>query len=955
MMVSEALPVALNKWNFEQDASGLTLARAENSGSSGATFSSGGEGFLETDGAGGLVDTYNVPGSNGMWNSGAILTASLSSATSGVYYLRYDFDYDLNDPGNDSGTVLGLMFTDASGTNLAGVVLVCDKGSSSAPDSFPLTGVVSNLAETGMAAVVIKVDLDAQEMDTWVSLTGGAGLVEAAPVQTGHPIHLPSIDQLRFHATGDFCPSNSYDYARIGNIVMASSWAEIATELTVHPLFHDLAVIQRDKAAPVWGQGFAGETVELFLDGQSVGTTVVDLNHQWQIDLLHAADGGISHTLRIEQSDSQSISIADVVFGDVYLAAGQSNMGLLMNATSGYEQEAALANYPLIRRIVIANAQASSVQTEPVISSQWLNCSPSTAPYFIATGYYFAKNIHLQTGVPVGLMDSAWGGQEIDGFLSPSGIANVPELSGVQQYHEQGNLTNLYTIYNAMIAPLVPYALRGAIWYQGEANHMLDGDSYRFKMQALIRGWRQDWNQGNFPFYYVQLPNYSPITPTSKWNEVREIQRWMLCETNCGMAVTIDIGDDANIHPTNKRDVGYRLAQWALAKDFQKEVICSGPLYFKSKIEDSSIRILFDYAESGLLVGRKNGTNTVEQISEGPLENFEIAGSDRDFKAADAWIDADTVVVSNALVANPCYVRYCYLSAPTGSNKLYNAAALPASPFRTDSDYQLVVISGSGTGTLIPGTLQQIVASNAPNGQVFDRWIGAAAELSDVNTSTAVVTMPEHELYLLATYRATNTPAYTLTVHNGFGSGTSQASSILNIEAGASPVGQVFDCWTGDTNVLVDAQAFSTTLQMPATNITIIAQYRIVDSVGDGIADDWRNEYFPDGGDDCLADADPDGDGADNYSEYLSGTSPVDGQSVFKINGFLCSSNTVSVDFSSVSGRRYQLERTISLLLPTWETLFYNITGTGVEQTFQAAVTQSPSEFYRVTVCGEEE
>jgi sialate O-acetylesterase len=234
---------------------------------------------------------------------------------------------------------------------------------------------------------------------------------------------------------------------------------------------------------------------------------------------------------------------------------------------------------------------------------------------------------------------------------------------------------------------LIPFAIRGAIWYQGESNGG-EGVSYFHKKQALIGGWRQLWNQGDFPFYFVQLANFQKPTEDPAggdgWARIRDAQKQCLGIPNTGMAVIIDIGQANDIHPRNKQDVGARLALWALAKEYgRKDVVCSGPLYKAHKVEGNSIRIEFDDTGGALMVGRKNGLEPTAEDPEAKLTWFAIAGEDRKWHWADAKIDGETVVVSCPDVPNPVAVRYAYAMNPQGCN-LYNRAGLPAAPFRTD-------------------------------------------------------------------------------------------------------------------------------------------------------------------------------------------------------------------------------------------------------------------------------
>jgi sialate O-acetylesterase len=738
------------------------------------------------------------------------------------------------------------------------------------------------------------------------------------------------------------------------NVTVSVGSFTASRPLSVCSLFSDHMVLQRGMDVPVWGHLTPGELVTVKLDGVQVAEAEADSQGFWLARIgAHSADGGAAHTLLVSAAGESDIQINDVVFGDVYLASGQSNMARTMDSgITAYEQELAGADaYPLIRQVAVSEQTADTEQTEPVLRSSWAKCSTVSLPSFSATGYFFAKNVFLNTGVPVGLLFSAWGGQGIQRFLSPAGMASIPELSGVKQQVEQGDWTGTwdiphYDIYNTMIAPLAPYGLRGAIWYQGEANRN-DGDIYRYRMKALMNSWRQKWGQGDFPFYYVQLADYEDA-PATGWPEMRDVQRRTVADdANCGMAVAVDIGGGTNIHPENKQDVGARLAVWALAKDLGKSVRFSGPLYHEAIMDGTSaIRIVFDHVNDGLMIGRKSGTNQIVAVPDGPLENFEIAGTDKVFRAAMAWIDLDTVVVSNAQVAAPAYVRYCYTASPSGSNKLYNTDGLPASPFRTDKSFILTVKFGTGSGTLIPGQKQTIVATNI-SGKVFDRWIGATSELADLNAATTEVTMPDHGLYLLATYRDAAVTNFTLNIVNGYGSGRSQSGVILNIGAFPAPDGQRFDRWTGDVQSVTDIYADQTTLRMPSSNITLTALYRVDDSVGDGISNEWRSLYFgaaTNGQSSALSD--PDADGMNNLQEYIAGTSPIDNQSVLRLARSLSGGKRVFA-FSSRAGKRYRLEKTISLIQPAWQPVQYNIIGDGMEKQFRIDTGSDSNCYYR--------
>jgi len=393
------------------------------------------------------------------------------------------------------------------------------------------------------------------------------------------------------------------------------------------------------------------------------GTAAADKDGRWEVRLGPFEVGG-PHTLKI--SGPQAVTIQDVLVGDVWLCAGQSNMVWVMKSCDTGD-DIVEADLPKIR-------QTSS-------GRNWVVCTPQSAPGFHAVGFYFARAVHRETGVPIGLVNNAVGGSRIEPWVDPASVvSSAPELRPALE----GGKSSLFI---AKTLPLVPYALRGMLWYQGEANGN-EGASYLQKLRVLIGGWRQLWGQGDFPLYVVQLPNFQQANDNPAggdgWAKIREAQLKALAIPNTGVIVTIDVGDPKDIHPKNKFDVGERLARWAVAKDYgKKDLVYSGPLYKNMKVEGNKIRITFDHVGSGLMAGGKEGRKPVEEVKDGQLKRFAVAGADKKWVWADAVIEKDTVVVSSPDVPNPVAVRYAFSGNPEGCN-LYNKEGLPASPFRTD-------------------------------------------------------------------------------------------------------------------------------------------------------------------------------------------------------------------------------------------------------------------------------
>jgi sialate O-acetylesterase len=316
-------------------------------------------------------------------------------------------------------------------------------------------------------------------------------------------------------------------------------------------------------------------------------------------------------------------------------------------------------------------------------------------------GYFFAREISRELDVPVGLLNDCSGGTRIEWWTPLEGFqleAAEPEIKEIIHSVEAARQipppppppgprrkAEPTDLFNGSIAPVIPYAIRGAIWYQGETNGGDDAISYLHKMKALVGGWRQLWGEGDFPFYYAQLTNYETAMPGwGGWERLRLAQLMSLVIPNTGMAVIIDIGDANNVHPKNKQDVGKRLALWALAKTYGKNVAFSGPIYKSCAIEGNKVRVSFDHVGSGLMVGVKNGLDPVREVKNGKLKWFALLGEDKVWYWGDAVIDGDTVVVTSSDVKVPSAVRYAYVMNPAGAN-FYTKEGLPDSPFSSDN------------------------------------------------------------------------------------------------------------------------------------------------------------------------------------------------------------------------------------------------------------------------------
>lgn len=480
-------------------------------------------------------------------------------------------------------------------------------------------------------------------------------------------------------------------------------------------VFGSHMVLQQDKPIPVWGWAEPNEKIMIAI-GSNEAATIADNEGKWTVKLAEIKAGG-PYTMTI--TGTNKIELTDILVGEVWLASGQSNMEMGIQQINNARQEIAEANYPQIRLFLVARKNSGVPLTD--VDAEWKVCTPQTIVEgggmsgFSAVQYFFGRELYKKLNVPIGLIDSSWGGTRIEPWTPLCGYQAVPTMQYMAQFIEKSNtdykgwaaaslnnfktwvkkseldlekglipsdpprmpdhpLTNMYRptpLYNAMIHPLAPFALRGFIWYQGEGNQD-DGMVYYDEMKALIYGWREVWGDNNLPFYYVQIaPLYSWYWP-ERTPKFWEAQTASMAIPNTGMAVTIDIGDLNDVHPRNKQDVGKRLALWAFAKTYGfKDIVCSGPIYKSIAVEKDKIRINFDYTGGGL--ASRDGK---------PLTWFEIAGADKVFCDANAVIDANTVVVSSEKVKAPAAVRFAWRN--TAVPNFMNKEGLPAPAFRTD-------------------------------------------------------------------------------------------------------------------------------------------------------------------------------------------------------------------------------------------------------------------------------
>ena len=470
-------------------------------------------------------------------------------------------------------------------------------------------------------------------------------------------------------------------------------------------LISDHMVLQRGIPVRIWGWADPGEAVQVAFQGQNVPTKA-DASGKWTAWLKPlAAAGPLEMTVN-------GTTIHDVLVGEVWIGSGQSNMEFALQTAVHHEDEIARADYPLIHLFVVKRVVAD--QPADNVEGTWQVCSPQSVPRFSAVEYFFGRHLYQTLHVPLGLIESNWGGTPAQSWTSKPALDAEPSLKFIsddwarilerypaakEKYDKEmaawtpaaaataepgapppnrpgppqgpGHPNTPSGLYNGMIAPLVPYGIRGVIWYQGESNAS-EAHAYKYRrlFATMIDDWRARWGEGDFPFLFVQLANYKS---NNWWPVLRESQTETLGLANTGMAVTIDIGESKDIHPKNKQDVGKRLALAALHIAYHEPGEWSGPMYRQITPEQGALRIWFTHADG------------MQARGGGAITGFTVAGEDGKFVPGDARIEGDTVVVSSAQVANPVALRYAWADDPVCN--LINLEGLPASPFRSDEPH----------------------------------------------------------------------------------------------------------------------------------------------------------------------------------------------------------------------------------------------------------------------------
>ncbi|HKP68063.1 MAG TPA: sialate O-acetylesterase [Pyrinomonadaceae bacterium] len=497
-------------------------------------------------------------------------------------------------------------------------------------------------------------------------------------------------------------------------IVLLLAATFVHAEVQIPDVIASSMVLQQKQTVPIWGTAEPGEAVTVTF-GKIRKTVVADANGKWRVDLGKLSAKSTPQTMTI--AGKNTIVLNDILVGEVWLVAGQSNMQRLLRETDNGDAVQASANHPNIRLFNVSREVAFKKRTGKL--GEWLACTPESVKEFSAAGYYFGGELEKELKVPIGLINSSFGGSQAEAWTPVEYLSGNPDLKAtvertkvwdaerprvrveydeaIKKWRETSDKQKASgvrpspspavpdalreyriasSIYDGMIAPLIPFAIKGAIWYQGESNEAR-AEQYNILLPTMIRSWRERWGEGNFPFGIIQLPNYRAVKndpEESAWSFLRDAQRRTALTTpNTGLIVTIDIGEPNDIHPKNKLDVGLRMFRWAL-RDAYGRSLSDSPVLKKSEVKGGKMLLTFENAGAGLKL--TNGD---------ALNEFAIAGADKKWVWAEAKIvGKNNVEVWSPSISVPVAVRYAFNSNPKRPN-LTNDSGVPAGPFRTDA------------------------------------------------------------------------------------------------------------------------------------------------------------------------------------------------------------------------------------------------------------------------------
>jgi len=467
-------------------------------------------------------------------------------------------------------------------------------------------------------------------------------------------------------------------------LCLLGAFFDTKASIRLPPFFTDHMVLQQQTKVPFSGTATPSTTVHITTSWNGKKhETKADVQGNWKLNIATPTYGG---PYEITISDGEALTLHDILIGEVWFCSGQSNMEMPLagwGKIKDYEQEIAQANYPNIRLLqVIRTAAQSPTDTVPLWDGAWQACSSKSIPEFSATAYFFAREIYEKTHIPIGLIHSSWGGTYVEAWMSEQTLTQFDALKEAfdkmktteEASFNRKNGNQPTVLYNAMVEPFIHFPIKGAIWYQGESNAGR-AVAYRELFPAMIKDWRQKWDIGNFPFYFVQLANFMKKEPepvASNWAMLREAQTYALKLPHTGMAVICDIGEEKDIHPKNKQDVGKRLALQALKSTYGKKVVAQGPVLKSHKIKGNEVVLNFDVAPQDLVLKATAG-----------IHAFAVAGEDKQFHWAEVKQEGAKLIVHSPQVSHPVALRYAWANNPDAV--IFNTEGLPASPFRTDN------------------------------------------------------------------------------------------------------------------------------------------------------------------------------------------------------------------------------------------------------------------------------
>jgi sialate O-acetylesterase len=476
----------------------------------------------------------------------------------------------------------------------------------------------------------------------------------------------------------------------------------VNADVRLPAIISDHAVLQKSNKVPIWGWADPGENISVTM-GNIVGKSTANAAGKWRIDLdLSESEVG---PFDLVVSGKNEVRVVDLLVGEVWLCAGQSNMEMRLSSTWNAKEVIDQTNNPSLRHFRVER-QALATPADDVVG-KWVKATSLDARSFSATGFYFGQALQHALKRPVGLINCSWGGSLVESWMSKDAFqTNEATMNRFAQLDDQLGKTKPApepkripsALFNGMLSPLIPYAIAGAVWYQGESNVGVgQAMVYPVLLNAMIRDWRNRWDR-ELPFYLCQLANFQAKTSepglTSLWAEFREGQTKFIETPQTGQAILIDIGEEGSVHPGYKSQVGERLALIALAKNYGRDVVFSGPVIQSFTVEHNKIRLNFSHAHGGLLARsvaatyqpKSTNPETVPLLRNSPqseLEGFIICGEDRKWVWAEAKIEGNSVFVWSPQIPKPVAVRYAWANNPTCN--LYNGAGLPAGPFRTDN------------------------------------------------------------------------------------------------------------------------------------------------------------------------------------------------------------------------------------------------------------------------------